>query len=209
MSKNSSRIFTINISNIMNLCLQTMLYLEDISNSKDTPLEKPGCIYLYYWLYKEYKEKTNIENIHRLYQSLLKHFSYEDGEYVAPKIFDNEKGYDEDDELMNIVDIYYIKETLEEIKYNKYCYTNNRCDCAWECAKKYERLKHLCSLNCDDDIHNELEDLKNKFINLGLTTGCDNVKEIIFPPSQNFSQRMPSARKNAAHRFIVPTILII
>ncbi|GAW84031.1 variable surface protein, partial [Plasmodium gonderi] len=197
----------ISSSNI-GICYQTMQYLGHTSSDNNS-FEEERCKYLYYWLYKKFKDKNNTENINSFYRKLIEKFNADPENHNAPKICLRDKGTIPEDELKNLEDIYDIETKLQKLKLFNACDKTNRCDCAEECAKKYKHIMDVCNSSYDDDLHKKLEHFKEEFINLELTTHCDNVRDIIYPPSQNFSQRMPSASKNSAHRFIIPTILII
>ncbi|GAW84070.1 variable surface protein [Plasmodium gonderi] len=189
------------------ICPQVMLYLYKIYSVQENPLKEVGFKYIYYWLYKDHlKEGKKSSDIKTLYEELLK--VYNDFSKNVSNIDFYQKNKS-DDELENLKDIYDLNIKLQSIQNTSYCNINNRCDCAEQCAKIYNRLKSACISHYDHNLHNVLDKYRNKFIDLELNSTCDNILHLILPLSQDNKQMIISSKSSIVFPRTIPIFVML
>ncbi|GAW84197.1 variable surface protein [Plasmodium gonderi] len=164
------------------------------------------CLYLYYWLYNEFKAYNMSQHTFDIYFQLInavhgpnnmkcRYYRYTSISEIEIQLLD---------------DLYGMYTNLHYIETSSYPSGKIKCNCITECSDKYEVYHEKCKSNNTSSFCRALDDIKNKYNKMpNLTDGCDNIKCKMLPCDSNENIRLPSPKIKKSITAILSTILIL
>ncbi|GAW82737.1 variable surface protein [Plasmodium gonderi] len=160
---NISKIFSNDLqSNVNAICTKVMSYLENIHKTSDNRLITSSCIYLYYWIYEEFKkqEKDNSIYTKMIYDLLIMVYNNRGNISIcnnyAKTIFN-------DEEMLKLKDIYDMVTILHDLNKEGACSNEEKPNCTNQCFNTYIKYEAECKFNNDHYFCKILNDFRNAY----------------------------------------------
>ncbi|GAW83904.1 variable surface protein [Plasmodium gonderi] len=167
-------------------CNAAFSFISYINENSDTIPNRAFCLFLYYWLYNEIKDKRINMTINDVYPKLFNDGIYKNpicNFYIDNSITDND--------VKKLKDIYDMNTKIHDINNLNFktCKNNNICNCGDECSDIYERYNHRCNSDYENSFCKALDNIRILYNGLKLSDNCNPLKYSILP---SFKFQYPS-----------------
>ncbi|GAW84605.1 variable surface protein [Plasmodium gonderi] len=164
------------------------------------------CLYLYYWLRKEFEYNNISAQTRTIYIILLSSVS----QYINSLCLSYKKNDMLDDDFQLMDDLYQMYINIYYIKKDSYPLGKDMCTCITECSDKYKKYKTTCESNNVSSFCFALENINNELNGLQNSSDiCSQAKCQNGPCEYTDIMEITSPRTNKSKTAIITTILIL